>query len=234
MKMAEDKVTRIARQIYEEIGGPENVQSLVHCMTRVRLSMIDETKVNLEKLKAIDGVMGVVEGETLQVIVGPGTVNKVAQKMVDTVGVKLGEQFPHSAGLSLEDRAAQTKKAAKEKYNKPSKIKEVLNSISRIFTPLIHAFVGAGLIGGIASILANLITAGTIDGATFAQIVAVLGVIQKGIFAYLVIYVGINAATEFGATPSLGGVIGAVTMLTGITPEAPINNIFTGQPLSAQ
>ena len=46
MKMAEDKVTRIARQIYEEIGGPENVQSLVHCMTRVRLSMIDETKVN--------------------------------------------------------------------------------------------------------------------------------------------------------------------------------------------
>ncbi|MFK4967801.1 glucose PTS transporter subunit IIA [Lactococcus garvieae] len=232
--MAEDKVTRIARQIYEEIGGPENVQSLVHCMTRVRLSMIDETKVDLEKLKAIDGVMGVVEGETLQVIVGPGTVNKVAQKMVDTVGVKLGEQFPHSAGLSLEDRAALTKKAAKEKYNKPSKIKEVLNSISRIFTPLIPAFVGAGLIGGIASILANLITAGTIDGATFAQIVAVLGVIQKGIFAYLVIYVGINAATEFGATPSLGGVIGAVTMLTGITPEAPINNIFTGQPLSAQ
>ena len=148
--MAEDKVTRIARQIYEEIGGPENVQSLVHCMTRVRLSMIDETKVDLEKLKAIDGVMGVVEGETLQVIVGPGTVNKVAQKMVDTVGVKLGEQFPHSAGLSLEDRAALTKKAAKEKYNKPSKIKEVLNSISRIFTPLIPAFVGAGLIGGIA------------------------------------------------------------------------------------
>ena len=75
--MAEDKVTRIARQIYKEIGGPDNVQSLVHCMTRVRLSMIDETKVNLEKLKAIDGVMGVVEGETLQVIVGPGTVNKV-------------------------------------------------------------------------------------------------------------------------------------------------------------
>ncbi|MCG4856682.1 PTS beta-glucoside transporter subunit EIIBCA, partial [[Ruminococcus] torques] len=72
----------------------------------------------------------VVEGETLQVIVGPGTVNKVAQKMVDTVGVKLGEQFPHSAGLSLEDRAALTKKAAKEKYNKPSKIKEMLNSIS--------------------------------------------------------------------------------------------------------
>lgn len=51
--MAEDKVTRIARQIYEEIGGPENVQSLVHCMTRVRLSMIDETKVNLENLKLL-------------------------------------------------------------------------------------------------------------------------------------------------------------------------------------
>ena len=106
--MAEDKVTRIARQIYEEIGGPENVQSLVHCMTRVRLSMIDETKVNLEKLKAIDGVMGVVEGETLQVIVDQDS-KQGSPKMVDTVGVKLGEQFPHSAGLSLEDRAAQKK-----------------------------------------------------------------------------------------------------------------------------
>src|SRR5699024_5645067 len=49
----------------------------------------------------------------------------------------------------------------------------------------------------------------------------------------LVIYVGINSATEFGATPGLGGVIGATTMLTGMNPEAPLPNIFTGEALSA-
>ncbi len=49
---------------------------------------------------------------------GPGTVNKVAKKMVDMVGVKLGETFPNSEGLSFEEQALANKAAAKEKYNK--------------------------------------------------------------------------------------------------------------------
>ena len=49
-------------------------------MTRVRMTIVDNSKVNLVGLKAIDGVMGIVEDETLQVVVGPGTVNKVAKK----------------------------------------------------------------------------------------------------------------------------------------------------------
>ena len=70
--------------------------------------------------------MGVVEDDTLQVVVGPGTVNKVAQEMVDQAGVKLGEPFNHgtatddSAGKSgkdlVEEKAAQMK--AQQKRNK--------------------------------------------------------------------------------------------------------------------
>ena len=52
-------------------------------------------------------------------------------------------------------------------------------------------------------------------------------------FAYLVIYTGVNAAKVFGATQTLGGVIGAVTMLNGMNPDAPIQNLFTGNPLAA-
>ena len=57
-------------------------------MTRVRMTIRDDDQVDMTALKAIDGVLGVVEEDTLQVVVGPGIVNKVAQIMVDQVGVK--------------------------------------------------------------------------------------------------------------------------------------------------
>ena len=230
--MSEEKITRIAREIYENVGGPENVKKVIHCMTRVRMTIIDETKVDLSGLKAIKGVLGVIEDETLQVVIGPGTVNKVAQAMVDMVGVKLGEPLPDTSD-SLDELMAKTKANAKEKYNKPSKFKAVLNTIAKIFVPLIPAFVGAGLIGGLASVLSNLVTAGTLDLATWGQIITVLKIIQGGIFSYLAIYVGLNSAQEFGATPALGGVIGAVSLLLGMDPNAPLKNVFNGTPLSA-
>ncbi|EEM80293.1 PTS system, sucrose-specific, IIBC component [Bacillus thuringiensis serovar huazhongensis BGSC 4BD1] len=82
------------------------------------------------------------------------------------------------------------------------------------------------------SLQSNNITAGNLDSNTWQQYVIVFNVIKNAIFSYLVIYVGINAAKEFGGTPSLGGVIGGVTLLTGVTSDIPINNIFNGEPLS--
>lgn len=52
-------------------------------------------------------------------------------------------------------------------------------------------------------------------------------------FSYLVIFTGVNAAQVFKANPTLGGVIGSVVLLTGMNPEAPITNLFTGDPLAA-
>ncbi|MFZ2823464.1 MAG: glucose PTS transporter subunit IIA [Lactococcus raffinolactis] len=231
--MAEEKIARIAKEIYENVGGEQNVRKVIHCMTRVRMTIIDNSKVNLVGLKAIDGVMGIVEDDTLQVVVGPGTVNKVAKKMVDMVGVKLGETFPNSGGLSFEEQALANKAAAKEKYNKPSKLKSVLKSISNIFVPMIPAFVGTGIVAGIAAVLSNLVVAGDLNAATWQQYIDIMNILKNALFAYLTIYVGIIAANEFGATPTLGGVIGGVVMLTGMNPENPIKNIFTGQPLSA-
>lgn len=231
--MAEEKIARIAKEIYENVGGEQNVRKVIHCMTRVRMTIIDNSKVNLVGLKAIDGVMGIVEDDTLQVVAGPGTVNKVAKKMVDMVGVKLGETFPNSGGLSFEEQALANKAAAKEKYNKPSKLKSVLKSISNIFVPMIPAFVGTGIVAGIAAVLSNLVVAGDLNAATWQQYIDIMNILKNALFAYLTIYVGINAANEFGATPTLGGVIGGVVMLTGMNPENPIKNIFTGQPLSA-
>lgn len=226
-----DKNTAIAKGIYENVGGMENVGKVVHCMTRVRMDIKNYDKVDLEKLKKVPGVLGVVEDDTLQVVIGPGTVNKVAQQMVEMAGVELGEPFPSVDGkTAVNDKAAQMKAEVKKKNQKPWS--KALKSIANIFVPLIPAFVGAGIIGGVASILKNLLTAGTISGDMWVNIATVCGIIQSGVFAYLVIYVGINAAREFGASPSLGGVIGGVTTLAGMNPEAPLTNVFTGQPLT--
>ncbi len=233
-----DKVQTIAEGIYKNVGGSKNVNKVVHCMTRVRMEIKDESKIDFGNLKKVQGVMGVVEDETLQVVIGPGLVNKVAQQMVDMVGVKLGDTFPSSTmddsisgKEAVEKKAAETKAAIKKKNQKPWS--KALKSIANIFVPLIPAFVGAGLIGGIASVLGNLLLSGSIEGAMWENIVTVCNIIKNGVFSYLVIYVGINSATEFGASPSLGGVIGGVTLLTGMNPEAPLPNIFNGEALSA-
>ncbi|MDK1728560.1 glucose PTS transporter subunit IIA [Dellaglioa algida] len=222
----------LGQEIFDKVGGSGNVEKLIHCMTRVRMTIRDYSKVDIDGLKKIEGVLGVVEEETLQVVIGPGKVNKVAQTMVDSVGVKLGDPFPKGT-QTLDEIAQQNKAQAKNKYNKPSKFKNVMKSISNIFVPMIPAFVGAGLIGGIAAVMGNMIVAKQLDAATFQQFVDVMNIIKNGIFAYLAIYVGINSAQEFGATPALGGVVGAVTLLSGMNPEMPLHNIFTGLPLSS-
>lgn len=197
------------------------------------MSIVDYTKVDIEGLKNIKGVMGVVEDDIIQVVVGPGTVNKVANEMSTIIGVPLGETIKKNQ--SNKEKVEQEADLFKQNINKKNQtpFKRVLRSIANIFVPLIPAFVGAGLIGGISAVLSNLLTAGTIDGASWEQFVLVFNIIKDGIFAYLVIYVGINAAKEFGATPGLGGVIGGTTMLTGMDPESPLKNIFNGEPLEA-
>ena len=235
--MAKEDYDQLGQDIFQHVGGKENVSKLIHCMTRVRLTLKDESKADLEELEALPGVLGVVEDETLQVVVGPGKVNKVAQSMVDSVGVKLGADFPGQNQTpednNLNEQTDQNKAAAKQKYNKPNKFKNVLKSLANIFVPMIPALVGAGIIAGVASILQNLLTAGTLTGDAMTQLVTVLNVIKNGLFTYLAIYTGINAAAEFGATPTLGGTVGAVTLLSGVTTDTTIQNLFNGQDLAA-
>lgn len=233
MAKEELSLNQIAKEIYEGAGGMENVQSVVHCMTRVRMSVRDDSKVDQAKLKSIPGVLGVVDDEQLQVIIGPGKVNKVAKEMVDIAGVGLGEELPHGSGKDKVNAKAAEMKAAQKAKQKNSPFKAILKDISNIFVPMIPAFVGSGLVAGIAAILTNLATAGTIDAANWQQIIDVMNILKNGMFTYLVIFTGVNSAQVFGANPTLGGVIGAVVLLTGMNPEAPIKNLFTGDALAA-
>ncbi|HDD8214950.1 TPA: PTS transporter subunit EIIC [Staphylococcus aureus] len=232
------KEQQLAERIIAAVGGMDNIDSVMNCMTRVRIKVLDENKVDDQELRHIDGVMGVIHDERIQVVVGPGTVNKVANHMAELSGVKLGDPIPHhhndSEKMDYKSYAADKAKANKEAHKakqKNGKSNKVLKSIANIFIPLIPAFIGAGLIGGIAAVLSNLMVAGYISGAWITQLITVFNVIKDGMLAYLAIFTGINAAKEFGATPGLGGVIDGTTLLTGIAGKNILMNVFTGEPL---
>ncbi|HAR4246414.1 TPA: PTS transporter subunit EIIC [Staphylococcus aureus] len=232
------KEQQLAERIIAAVGGMDNIDSVMNCMTRVRIKVLDENKVDDQELRHIDGVMGVIHDERIQVVVGPGTVNKVANHMAELSGVKLGDPIPHnhndSEKMDYKSYAADKAKANKEAHKakqKNGKLNKVLKSIANIFIPLIPAFIGAGLIGGIAAVLSNLMVAGYISGAWITQLITVFNVIKDGMLAYLAIFTGINAAKEFGATPGLGGVIGGTTLLTGIAGKNILMNVFNGEPL---
>ncbi|MBC1422896.1 PTS transporter subunit EIIC [Listeria seeligeri] len=234
------KEAEIGKQIFIHVGGMENVSRIAHCMTRVRLGIVDSDLVDIAELKKVPGVIGVVEDDTLQIIVGPGVVNKVAGAMAEMAGVKIGETIQENLDSStktgkelVEEKASKTKAELKAKQNNSSGFKKLLKSISNIFVPLIPGFVGAGLIAGIAAIITNNVTAGYLDAAVWTQYIDILGVINKGIFAFLAIYVGINTANEFGGTPVLGGGIAGITLLSGLAEGHTITNIFTGDPIVA-
>ncbi len=69
--MAKKNYDELAQSIVRQIGGPENILSLTHCVTRLRFKLADEEKANTEEIKNIKGVMTVVQaGGQYQVVIG--------------------------------------------------------------------------------------------------------------------------------------------------------------------
>ena len=233
-----DKYSTLGREIYANIGGPNNVESMYHCMTRLRIKIRDNSKVDIAGLKNIDGVLGVVDADTLEIVLGSGVNAKVAQDMVSQVGVKENEEFPTNVTNDYQSEKSEVQsKAAEVHAQHKAKLKQTwwrkaLGHISAIFIPLIPAFIGAGLISGVAGILKNMLTVKMFP-ASWALGVTILSMISSALFSYLNIYVGINTAKEFGATPGLGGIIGGVVLLPGIVAPVTIPNFLDGKPLVA-
>lgn len=189
----------LAKLILDNVGGESNVGSAAHCMTRVRLKIKDDSKVNVSALKDVEGVMGVVQSDTLQIVVGPGK----AKKVYDTIV----EDFSVSAGGDV-DSWEENKEAIKSAQT-DSPLKRALKTISNIFIPLIPAIIAAGLFNGIASLI-NQVIAPT-EGLWFI-ISNLLSLGGASFLGYFAVYTGINAAREFGGTAALGGMIGGMTI----------------------
>lgn len=182
------KEQALANQIQRIVGGKENISAATYCMTRLRLTIIDMSKIDLTALKNLSGVLGVVEAsEQLQIILGPGIVGRVAAEVTALTGVQMGE---------VQDLKTQIK----DKNRTP--LKMFLGKLAAIFVPLIPAIVGSGMVTGVTNVAIQL---GTDPQGTF---ITSLNVIGWGFFSYLGIFVGINTAKEFSGTPAIGGLAG--------------------------
>ncbi|MFI5661117.1 PTS transporter subunit EIIC [Streptomyces sp. NPDC051684] len=210
---AENKNRAVAAAILPLVGGAANVTSVVHCMTRLRLGLADRSLVQDEALKALPDVMGVVEDETYQIVLGPGKVARVTPEFETLVEEgKAAAPAPapepssaHSAdGLASQGAAIK----AQQKAKNATPFKLFLRKIANIFVPLIPALIGCGIIAGLNGLMINL---GWLPGVTPA-----LGAIASGFMALIAVFVGYNTAKEFGGTPIIGGAVAAIIVYPGV------------------
>ena len=138
----------IAMQIIQCVGGKENITGAMHCATRLRLNLIDESKVDEEALTDIDVVKGtfLAKGQ-YQIILGPGLVNLVCDEVTSILGIK-------------NENVHQPQK----EEEKGNLLQRAVQLLSDIFVPIIPAIVAGGLLMGINNILTGFITRSGISG----------------------------------------------------------------------
>lgn len=228
----------LSRKILELVGGKTNVITAVNCMTRLRIQLRDSSLANIPALKQTEGVLGVVEDVTLQVILGPGKAKKVCDLFVVDAGVQTQEDSTGSMQTMSTDNDWQSNKAAMKAGQKDNALKQGLRVIANIFVPMIPAVIAAGLFNGFASVMGQIwpeeIASGTGMIYLINQLFALFG---NAFLGYFAIYTGVNAAKVFGATPAMGGMIGgmsigpqivAISTVLGLYDvEVPLNSVLT-------
>lgn len=182
---------QLAKQILVHLGGAANVAAATHCMTRLRVSVVDSAKIDGDALQTQHGVLGLVRADNdLQIILGPGFVTQVAAQFSTLL-----DSTDALPALTLKDEIAARNRT-------PFKL--FLRRLANIFVPLIPAIVASGMVAGLTNVAIRL-------GADPAgSAIVICNAIGWGLFAYLSVFVGINAAKEFGGTPALGGLAGVL------------------------
>ncbi|MGG4548414.1 beta-glucoside-specific PTS transporter subunit IIABC [Rossellomorea marisflavi] len=169
--MMAKKYRELAEQVVENIGGGGNVDQAWHCVTRLRFNLHDKEKVNIDTIKSIDGVLGAqFSGDQFQVIIG-NTVSDVFEEVEPLVGGSGG--------------------APERKGQKQGALSAVMDFISGIFTPILPALAGAGLLKGF---LALFVTVGWLKdtGDTYA----VLNAIGDSVFYFMPFFLAVSAARK--------------------------------------
>lgn len=204
-----DKSEVTAEALLPLLGGAGNIAAVENCMTRMRVTPVDPELIDVAAVKKVPGVLGVVEDETFQIVLGPGAVTKVTTAFRKLLGGGDGDD-----AKALADRGAAIKAAQKKRNDTP--FKNLLRKIANIFVPLIPALIGAGLVAAIRGLLANWVTAGN-PPEWVVSLLPALTAIGGAFFAFLAIFAGINAAKEFGGTPALGGAVAAIIVFPGVS-----------------
>lgn len=216
---------KLVKDIVDAIGGPDNIRSSTNCMTRVRMNIKDKSKIDEATLKNTEGVMGVNDADTYQVIVGPGTAKKVNDLLIEKYNVQ--------SSSDSSNNWEENKQAVKDQQSQ-GKFKQGIAMIANIFIPMIPAIIAAGIFQGFSSLLGQLIADGVVAGTFWEGARITFALIGNSFLGYFAIFTGVNAAKRFGATEALGGMVGAMSIAAPLIELSTLVGLYdVDQPLNS-
>ncbi|MDW8570101.1 PTS system trehalose-specific EIIBC component [Staphylococcus shinii] len=189
------------QDIVEAVGGKDNLDTATHCVTRLRLVLKDDDKVDKDRLSNNDLVKGQFKADNqYQIVIGPGTVDEVYKQLIAETGIS----------ESSKDDA----KAAAAKKGNP--LQRLIKLLGDIFIPILPAIVTAGLLMGIN----NLLTMEDLFGPKplveqfpqLGDISNIINVIASTAFIFLPALIGWSSMRVFGGSQILGLVLGLILM----------------------
>ncbi|HEP1426273.1 TPA: PTS beta-glucoside transporter subunit IIBCA [Streptococcus pyogenes] len=184
---------QIAAEVIEALGGRENVRSVAHCATRLRVMVYDERKIDKEKAEAIDKVKGAFfNSGQYQMIFGTGTVNNIYDEVV-------------ALGLPTSSTSEQKAESGKQ----GNIFQRAIRTFGDVFVPIIPAIVATGLFMGVRGLVtqpAIMDLFGVHEyGENFLMYTRIL---TDTAFVYLPALVAWSAFRVFGGNPIIGIVLG--------------------------
>lgn len=182
-----------AKEIITLVGGKENIASMTHCCTRLRLKLRDQEKANKEAVKHVDGVINVVEsGGQFQVVIG----NEVANVF---------EEVEKQTGLSGKSIDVVEKDDLKVKGKL---IDRIIDLVTGIFTPVLPVLIGAGMIRALM-MLATSVFGLPIENGFYI----VINEVYNAVFSFMPIYLAYTSAKKFNCNPYIAVAV-ALTMVS--------------------
>ena len=187
----------IAKKVIDALGGRENVNSVAHCATRLRVMVKDEGKINKEVIENLEKVQGAFfNSGQYQIIFGTGTVNKMYDEVV---------------ALGLPTSSKDDMKAEAEKQG--NWFQRAIRTFGDVFVPIIPVIVATGLFMGVRGLLTALGMTLPADVTTYTQILTDTAFI---ILPGLVVW---STFRVFGGNPAVGIVLGMM-LVSGSLPNA--------------
>ncbi len=187
----------IAKKVIDALGGRENVSSVAHCATRLRVMVKDEGKINKEVIENLEKVQGAFfNSGQYQIIFGTGTVNKMYDEVV-------------ALGLPTSSKDDMKAEAAKQ----GNWFQRAIRTFGDVFVPIIPVIVATGLFMGVRGLLTALGMTLPADVTTYTQILTDTAFI---ILPGLVVW---STFRVFGGNPAVGIVLGMM-LVSGSLPNA--------------
>ena len=178
---------QVAQGIIENVGGKENIASFTHCATRLRLKLRDNAKANKDAVCKVKGVINVVEkGGQFQVVIG----NEVAQ-VFDVV-----QEITGISGQA-EDIVEKDDLKVKGKF-----IDTLIDLVTNIFTPILPALIGAGMIRALLMLCTQF---GILQSSSGTYIM--INEIYNAVFNFLPVYMAYCAAKRFKCNPMIAAAV---------------------------